>query len=195
MLSFRSTPHEQQNNTLWLSTAIQYARADGAHLYYCLPGLTNRQIRDKKRLWWCCVLRDRVISVAVRRPLQITPDHFDFSQESVTELDFAGEVELSQVYDRETKILLARIFMVQCQFAVAVTPMIMVIYPLNGVVIPASPTRTQLSKLHNRIEESQTELGKWMEMANAQLISGADKTAAPHNSVTLYTDLTYIYYL
>ena len=141
------------------------------------------------------MLRDRVISVAVRRPLQITPDHFDFSQESVTELDFAGEVELSQVYDRETKILLARIFMVQCQFAVAVTPMIMVIYPLNGVVIPAFPTRTQLSKLYNRIEESQKELGKWMEMAKAQLVPGEDKIAAPHNSVTLYTDLTYIYYL
>ena len=141
------------------------------------------------------MLRDRVISLGVRRPVQITPDHFDFSQESVTELDFAGEVKRSQVYDTETKSLLARIFIVQCQFAVAVTSMIMVIYPLNGVVLPALPTRTQVSKLHNRIVESQKELGKWMEMAKAQLFSGADKTAAPHTSVSLYTDLTYIYYL
>ena len=141
------------------------------------------------------MLRDRVISLGVRRPVQITPDHFDFSQEGVTELDFAGEVERSQVYDTEAKSLLARIFIVQCQFAIAVTSMIMIIYPLNGVVIPALPTRTQLWKLYNRIEESQKELRKWMEMAKAQLVPGADNTAVPHNSVTLYTDLTYIYYL
>ncbi|KIM93818.1 hypothetical protein OIDMADRAFT_63932, partial [Oidiodendron maius Zn] len=194
LLSFQSTPHEQQDNTSWLSTAIQYARADGAHLYYCLPGQTSRQTREKKRLWWCCVLRDRVIALGVRRPVQITPDHFDFSQTGVTELDFAGEVERSQVYDTDTKSFLARIFIVQCQFAVAVTSMIMVIYPLNGVVIPDLSTRTPPSKLHNCIEESQKELGKWMEMARAQLVLGPDDTATPHKSVTLYTNLTYIYY-
>lgn len=49
-----------------------------------------------------------MISLGVRRPLQITLDHFDFSGEGLTELDFAEEVERSQVYDTQTKWLLAR---------------------------------------------------------------------------------------
>jgi hypothetical protein len=195
LLSFQSTPHDQQDNTSWLSVAIQYARADNAHLYHCLPGLTAYQTRDKKRLWWCCILRDRVIALGVRRPLQITLDHFDFNEEGLTELDFAEEIEQSHVYDTQTKRLLARIFIIQCRFAVAVTSMIMAIYPLNGVVMPTKPTTTQLSKLHEQIEESQRNLGNWMEMSRSQLTFHPEETGALHESVTLYTELTYIYYL
>lgn len=141
------------------------------------------------------MLRDRVIALGVRRPVHITPDNFDFSQIGVTELDFAGEVERSQVYDMETKSLLARMFIVQCQFALAVTSMVMAIYPSNGVVFPAQPTQAGLLKLHSQIEESHKELRNWMEQAKARLTPGLGRNRAPHNSVTLYMDLTYIYYL
>ncbi|KFY50176.1 hypothetical protein V496_09537 [Pseudogymnoascus sp. VKM F-4515 (FW-2607)] len=194
LLSYRSTPHEQQSNTSWLSTAIEYARADNAHLYNRLPGLTSRQMSTKKRLWWCCVLRDRIIALGVRRPLQITSDHFDFSQDAVVEADFSGEVEQSQVYDAETKLLLANIFIVQCHFALAVTSTIMAIYPLNGVVIPVLPTPARISELHIQMEEGKNDLKKWMEIFKDRLTRGSSKSAALHNSVTLFTDVTNIYY-
>ncbi|KFY98227.1 hypothetical protein V498_01580 [Pseudogymnoascus sp. VKM F-4517 (FW-2822)] len=194
LLSYRSTPHEQQSNTSWLSTAIEYARADNAHLYNRLPGLTSRQMSTKKRLWWCCVLRDRIIALGVRQPLQITSDHFDFSQDAVVEADFSGEVEQSQVYDAETKLLLANIFIVQCHFALAVTSTIMAIYPLNGVVIPVLPTPARISELHIQMEEGKKDLKKWMEIFKDRLTRGSSKSAALHNSVTLFTDVTNIYY-
>ena len=195
LLSFQCTPHDTQANTSWLSTAIQYAQADSAHLYYCLRGLTGRQRREKKRLWWCCVLRDRVVALGMRRHIQITPDHFDLRQEAVTERDFAEEAQLSQVYDSETKKLLVRVFIIQCQLAIAVTSTIMAIYPLSGVIIPAVSITSRFLAIRNQIEKSKLELLTWLEKAKAQLAPNPDNFAAPHNSVTLYADLTYIYYL
>ena len=141
------------------------------------------------------MLRDRVIALGVRRHIQITLDHFDFRQDSVTEVDFAGELERSQVYDPETKSQLVRIFIVQCQLAVALTSTITTIYPLNGVLIPHTSSPAQLSMILNQIHESKMELGKWTEKAKIQLDSNPQAIAALHKSVTLYADLTYIYYL
>lgn len=107
------------------------------------------------------MLRDRIIALGVRRPLQITPDHFDISQDVVTELDISGEMEQSQVYDAETKLLLAKIFIVQCHFAMAVTSTIMAIYPLDGVVIPALPTPPRISELRIRMGEWLYAFSQW----------------------------------
>lgn len=140
------------------------------------------------------MLRDRIIALGVRRPLQITSDHFDISQDAVAEADFLEEVEQSQVYDAETKLLLANIFIVQCHFASAVTSTIMAIYPLNGVVIPALPTPARISELHIKMEESKKDLDKWMETFKDRLTLSSNKSAALHNSVTIFTDVTSIYY-
>lgn len=112
----------------------------------------------------------------------------------VAEQDFSGEVEQSLVYDADTKLLLAKIFIVQCHFAMAVTSTIMAIYPLNGVIIPASSTPAQISELCINMEESKKDLEKWMEIFNDRLTLGSGKSAAWHNSVTLFADLTSIYY-
>lgn len=140
------------------------------------------------------MLRDRIIALGVRRPLQITPDHFDSSQDMVVEEDFSGEVQQSHVYDAETKLLLANIFIVQCHFAIAVTSTIMAIYPPNGVVIPALSSPAQISDLRIRMEESKKELQKWMEVFKDRLTLRSSKSAVLHDSVTLFTDLTSIYY-
>lgn len=140
------------------------------------------------------MLRDRIIALGVRRPLQITPDHFDMNQNVVAELEFSGDVEQSQVYDVETKGLLENIFIVQCRFAIAVTSTIMAIYPPNGVVIPDLPTPARILELHNQIEESKGELEKWMEIFKDRLTPVTGRNAVLHNSVTLFTDLTSIYY-
>ncbi|OBT63483.1 hypothetical protein VE03_08118 [Pseudogymnoascus sp. 23342-1-I1] len=112
----------------------------------------------------------------------------------VAEADFSGEVEQSQVYDAETKLLLANIFIAQCHFARAVTSTIMAIYPLNGVVIPALPTPVRISELRIQMGESKEDLEKWREKFEDRLTLGSGKSAALHNSVTLFADLTSIYY-
>ncbi|CZR68248.1 uncharacterized protein PAC_18147 [Phialocephala subalpina] len=194
LLSFHSTSLSAHDNTSWLSTAVQYARDANLHLYYCTPGLSSRQRSLKKRLWWCCVLRDRVIALGVRRHIQITPDHFDLSQEVPMEDDFAGEIERSEVYDSETKRLLVKAFAVQCQLAVALTSTIMAVYPLNGLPVPLLAMKSELLKVQSEIEKSKEALAKWVEVAMVQLAPSPEYPGTHHNSVTLYADLTYIYF-
>ncbi|KIX02483.1 uncharacterized protein Z518_08424 [Rhinocladiella mackenziei CBS 650.93] len=194
LLSLHCTPLDAHANTSWLSTAVQYAQADNAHHYYRLAGLSDHQRRQKKRLWWSCVLRDRILAVGTRRSIQITPDHFDFSQDVVTEQDFAGEMEQSQAYNLETKRSLVQIFNIQCKLAVAMTSTVMRIYPLNGVSIPVKPLKHDFLQAHSHIKQCKQELTRWAEMAKAPLASGTHNMTTPHRSVTLYADLTYIYY-
>ena len=195
LLSFQCKPHDLQLNTSWLSTAIQYARADECHLYYCLPEITAQQRRAKKRLWWCCILRDRIVALGVRRPVQITPDHFDFTQMPPTEDDFAGEIERSRVYNPGTKTLLARTFILQCQLAIALGTTLMTIYPLNGVTnVDASNTSRPSELLQAKIVESERLLSAWMEKARAHLDHDLESFTTPNKSLRLYADLTLIYY-
>ena len=77
LLAYYSTNSERHLNTFWLSIAIQSAKADGAHRYAEDETLTRYETQMKKRLWWCCVLRDRILPLGVLRPLQITHGHFD----------------------------------------------------------------------------------------------------------------------
>ncbi|KAH8686039.1 hypothetical protein BGZ60DRAFT_107588 [Tricladium varicosporioides] len=194
LLSFQSTPHDLQLNTSWLSIAIHNARAANSHLYYCLPDLTDWQRWEKKRLWWCCILRDRIIALGVRRHIQITQNHFDFEQQCVSESEFSGEIERSQVYNRDTKLRLVQIFILQCQLAAALTSTINLIYPLNGVIVPTIPNTSCFSNRFTQIDKSKVALTNWLEKARTEYALVSEEDESLHESVTLYSDITFIYY-
>lgn len=63
-------------NTFWLGIAIQFPKDAGAHHYHTVINISDHQKNALKRLWWCCILRDRIISLGVRRPLQINSADF-----------------------------------------------------------------------------------------------------------------------
>ena len=183
-----------QNNSSWLSVGIQHARAEKCHLYYCASDLSSRQRSQKTRLWWCCVVRDRVIALGMRRHVQITMDHFDFGQKMIVEDDFALEIEHSEVYSAEKKRLLVREFVVQCQLAVAVTPSLLVIYPLDGQMFPTVSTGSDLLKRQAQIEECTKKLAEWKDKTKLQLMLDGNDRLKSCETVIVYQDLTYLYY-
>ncbi|KAG7119861.1 Cutinase transcription factor 1 beta like protein [Verticillium longisporum] len=76
-------PSVQRNrtNTAWLSFAIHQARCAKAHLAWDIEAAvkssessSQRNLHDiqmLKRLWWCCIVRDRFLSIGMRRSMQI----------------------------------------------------------------------------------------------------------------------------
>lgn len=195
LLSFHSSPTtKSQNNSSWLSVGIQHARAENCHLYYCTPDIGARQRSQKKRLWWCCIIRDRVIALGMRRHVQITMDHFDFDQETVVEDDFALEIEHSEVYSADKKRLLVREFVIQCQLAVAMTPSLLVIYPVNGQIFPTVSTESDLLKRQAQVEECIKDLDKWEEKAKDQSKLDGNNFLGSCEAVIVYQDLTDLYY-
>lgn len=131
--------------------------------------------------------------------MQITPDDFDFGQEPLGEADFVNEMEKSQVYLAATKRLLVEIVALQCQLAVAVTPLLMAMYPTRTSASPMAASVSQFIQSMARIEESKTELAVWARRSRIYATNQEPKDLLPQSdaqeSVTLYMDLTKIYYL
>lgn len=191
LLTYYTTDAERSNNSRWLRIAIRYAKKERAHIYHHLPqtGLgPGRRTSDLKRLWWCCMIRDRIISLGMRRPIQITPDQFDLHQLGLSFHDLEEECYNSEVYTPDTKIALCRILASLCHLVVAVTDLIMLVYPTTqGMPFSLADRQIQL----DRLEETKFALLDW----ELSWVANPDgKEYYIHPSLTLYTNLCAIYF-
>ncbi|KAL5051562.1 hypothetical protein BDW71DRAFT_55898 [Aspergillus fruticulosus] len=190
LLSWYSTDAERSINSRWLRIAIRYAQKERAHIYHKLPQLgTGRKVSDLKRLWWCCMIRDRIISLGMRRPIQITPDEFDLQlQQGLSFQDLEEECLNSEVYTPETKIALCGVLASLCHLVAAVTDMIMLVYPTTqSMPFSLADRRVQL----NRLEKTKFALLDW----ELNWVANPDgKEYYIHPSLTLYTNLCAIYF-
>ncbi|CAG9992240.1 unnamed protein product [Clonostachys byssicola] len=124
-----ANPRGMKPNTQWLSIAIEHARAEGAHLYGQQRGLSSEGSSAHqalaKRIWWCCIIRDRILSLGVRRRIQIDRESFDFdSNRRLNHSDLAGEVDGSGVYCKKAKISLIRILLRIVDLCVSLTDLL-----------------------------------------------------------------------
>ncbi|KAL4943488.1 hypothetical protein BDV06DRAFT_221148 [Aspergillus oleicola] len=193
LLTYYTTDAERSSNSRWLRIAIRYAKKERAHLYGHLPegpaGLgSGRKTSDLKRLWWCCMIRDRIISLGMRRPIQITPDDFDHHQRGLSFQDLEEECLQSEVYPPEAKVALCRVLASLCHLAVAVTDIIMLVYPTTqSMPFNLADRRAQL----DRLEETKFALLDWQ----LSWVANPDgKEYFIHPSMTLYTNLCAIYF-
>ncbi|KAL4968581.1 Zn(II)2Cys6 transcription factor [Aspergillus stella-maris] len=193
LLTYYTTDAERSSNSRWLRIAIRYAKKERAHLYGQLPegptGLgIGRNTSDLKRLWWCCMIRDRIISLGMRRPIQITPDDFDHHQSGLSFQDLEEECLNSEVYPPEAKVALCRVLASLCHLVVAVTDVIMLVYPTTqSMPFSLADRRAQL----NRLEGTKFALLDW----ELTWVANPDgKEYYIHPSMTLYTNLCAIYF-
>ncbi|KAL4760107.1 transcription factor domain-containing protein [Aspergillus foveolatus] len=190
LLTWYTTDAERSTNSRWLRIAIRYAKKEQAHLYHKLPQLgPKRKVSDLKRLWWCCMIRDRIISLGMRRPIQITPDGFDLQlQEGLSFRDLEEECLNSEVYTPEIKIALCGVLASLCHLVAAVTDVIMLVYPTTqNMPFSLADRRAQL----NRLEETKFALLDW----ELNWVANPDgKEYYIHPSLTLHTNLCAIYF-
>lgn len=181
-----TSSEQKQAKTFWLNTAIHYAKSAGAHLYSHL----SEDTRDRnvlKRLWWCCILRDRIMALGLRGQLHIKPAEIDVSQEGLVEEDFSDEIRDPAVYDAVTKQALVQLVTLLCELAVALDDILQVLYP--EVPVRRDEERPSLAEMRSW----SARLDRWYEKASAKFSTA---TAAPtvNKSLVLYTNMIYIYY-
>jgi hypothetical protein len=180
-------------NSLWLTTAIQLAEASGAHQFHILENKTPNERSLLKRLWWCCIIRDRILPLGVRRQVLISLDGFDQESMTLTDDDFRGEINGSQVYDVETKSSLIRLFITLCDMAVPLTDVIMTIYPSNEPIDIRLYNTAKFQRTLDRIQSCKLGLQSWFERAIIKFPTPAG-IVSTNESLILYTNLMYIYY-
>lgn len=185
--------NNKQTNSFWLGVAIQCAKEADAHRYHSKPGLTAERRNALKRLWWCCILRDRILPLGVRRPLQISAADFDFEVAPLTKDDFENEIGRSKVYSSCTKNSLVDIFLALCSLAVSLTEVIMTVYPTNESIDSVLLDEHKVGQTFDRIESSKLALNLWFDKATTEFLTPA-AIGNLHESTTLYTNLMYMYY-
>ncbi|CZR58614.1 uncharacterized protein PAC_08506 [Phialocephala subalpina] len=186
LLTYYSSDREPLANTSWLRIAIQYAQQERAHLYSQTSNLSSSDRQTRKRLWWCCILRDRILPLGVRRSIQITHNTFSFHSSSpLTSSDLDSELSHSKVYDYDTKRVLNRILEKQVELAIILTDVLELTYPVGQLDYNC------LMKMPSRISVVRGRLEGWM--SGLHVAFDASQHGL-HKSVTLFLGLTEIYY-
>lgn len=181
-------------NTLWLTHAIRFAQVAGADRFYELKGVEPKQLRMLKRLWWGCIVRDRIMPLGLRRPIQIResiPVRGD--QRFLSEVDFQDEMGMSRVHDPAAQARIFQIVNLMCKFSESLTPAMITLYaaekPRDRAVSTPDTLQSCLTDVKTHIEQ----LYLWHESAVRVFpppVSLDDESAA----VTIYANLLWMYY-
>lgn len=194
--SFPGSSVSRKPSVPWLSIAIEHAKNVEAHRYEEFEAAPCDQA-ILKRLWWCCIIRDRVFSLATCRGIQIDGGQFDFDFRSPLGLfDLADEFHRSKVHDLSTKVGLAKIFELLVELCIVLTNILQLAFPIEG--------KLRQGKLHMAawgcVRECRLALHKWHQRAVLRLRWFASPPSAVsddhghHDSVILYTNLLRMYY-
>ncbi|VUC20935.1 unnamed protein product [Clonostachys rosea] len=109
--SLQAHSQPQESSVPWLSIAIAHAKEIVAPRYDSSldPQIYKSRPRETllKRLWWACIIRDRMIPQGFQRALNISQADPDFqSVTPLTHLDFTDEIMTSQACSSKHKLLL-----------------------------------------------------------------------------------------
>ncbi|KAF4974207.1 hypothetical protein FZEAL_8867 [Fusarium zealandicum] len=190
--------------SIWLGVAIHYARDAKAHCYFsrrpaCGEIPTTRKAHNTlKRLWWCCIICDRLLPLTSRQNIKITKANFSFSGCSVLgSADLSEESYHSDVYDSTTKLLHAEILAKLVELCVVLTDVLTVTSVLhNNPSWALSRKLTDINKASLCKMELQRWYSNWLEIRTTieERIEENMFTQSPADSIILFTNLVEMYY-
>lgn len=86
MTFWYETPDDQKNTWHWLGIAISVAYTIGLHRNPEKLKIEPKKKKLRKRIWWSCFMRDRLVALGMMRPIRIQDDAYDVPM--LTEEDF-----------------------------------------------------------------------------------------------------------
>ncbi|KAI0467217.1 hypothetical protein F4859DRAFT_279928 [Xylaria cf. heliscus] len=194
-------------NTVWLSVAVHNAKSAEAHIYSAMPTFSPvtelieyKKQNSLKRLWWCCVFRDRLLALGMRRSIQVSRAHFDVdTNNSFGFSDLSDEVGRSKVYNPETKKRLIEIFVQLGELCSVMTDLLTLVFPLDDV--PGWGRHNGVEGAE-KVRACKVALRRWYKSATLSfpVFSRGNATSKgtsnqhQHDSVILYTNLMYMWY-
>jgi hypothetical protein len=190
----------------WLGRALGHAEYINAHRYGKMADMSSlaspaqkRYFRYVRRLWWCCIIMDRLSSLATRFRLQITPDLFPLDAYVPLGFnDFQTEIHRSRVYAPAIKRRHVTLFAKFLDLVLILTDVLSIAFPFESKV-EISPEATHGSDA--QVQKCRRLLGAWYESATFEhpLFDGQERErhadpGDPANSIIVFTNLMYIYY-
>lgn len=179
-------------NTIWLSMAIHYAKSVHAHRMLDRPSVPpttisqDKRKRTLRRLWWCCIIRDRILSLGLRRSIQIPKKYPPLESE-----DFEEEINCSLVHEPSTKRHLVCILQRVMELCVVLTDLL----PLLSLSDESlEEQRICHTDSQSKLNECQQSLSDWYSATRRQFPIPRKGNQFRHQSVIVHTNMMYIYY-
>ncbi|KAF4987494.1 hypothetical protein FDECE_15414 [Fusarium decemcellulare] len=79
---------ERKDSYYWVNTAISLAYAVNLHRSSYSKNVPLNKQKQLRRLWWCCYVRDNILSLGMHKPTRIKEQDFDVSMLEVADLEF-----------------------------------------------------------------------------------------------------------
>jgi hypothetical protein len=187
LLSHHTSAEDPQAASIWLATAIRIAMTLESY-----PMLPSDDV-DKpmtKRLWWAIMLRDRSLSLGLRRHPQVTATNFMDDANRLHEAEFEDEIRNSRVFSSDVKRQLFAALQEQCRLAVLLNDGLEVVFPPPGP-LPQSHTIKELKETRGILQMVKSQLSHWKKQS---AFFPLETSPSLHDSVKLFTHVTYMYY-
>lgn len=88
MSQYTETPGDSKGSWHWIGIAHSLALNLGIHRARDFEALTPAEISLRRRVWWSCYTRDRLIALSLHRPTRIRDDEFDTSMLTAKDFEF-----------------------------------------------------------------------------------------------------------
>ncbi|UPK92799.1 hypothetical protein LCI18_003734 [Fusarium solani-melongenae] len=184
-----SRPGPVPPNSMWLHVAIEHARFMEAHLAWEQSSTSatgkphsRHEPRMLRRLWWCCLVRDRFLSLGLNRRIQITK-----SQPALCMSDFEYEITRSEVHTAETRRTLVHIFLGLARLCNILTDLLLVVRP-SGDLLELQDQRT------STLIHCKTILQSWYDEIQIEISPANAGSRVRNHPVVVHTNLMYMVY-
>ncbi|KIX09352.1 uncharacterized protein Z518_00431 [Rhinocladiella mackenziei CBS 650.93] len=172
-----STPHgdmdDRKDAWYWVGTATALAQSLGLHLERLSRGGDGRKNCLRRRLWWCCYIREHVVAMGMGRPCRMS--HYNVTMISIADCDIAplpDSSPLARFFPPESRqttarLRLATLFIEKARICICMHKIVAAVYAADvshgdeeslDAIDSGQPTKS------NKIEECIRELELWVKM-------------------------------
>ncbi|KXJ87867.1 fungal-specific transcription factor domain-domain-containing protein [Microdochium bolleyi] len=89
MTHWYDSDSDDKHTWYWMGLALTTAHVEGLHRDLEEPQHTTKKGRLRRRIWWSCVIRDRLLGLGIRRPSRIREDEFSVERLRLDDFDIS----------------------------------------------------------------------------------------------------------
>ncbi|CAH0047489.1 unnamed protein product [Clonostachys solani] len=186
-------PDDDQDTWYWMGIAVTKAHVIGLHRSPDQLNISPQEKRLRRRIWWCCIMRDRMLALTIRQPPRIRDneysvralslDDFDLSPPSSTLANLFKNSKFACPDSQEQRIL-ARMCVELTRLCIILGRLLRVVYTVMGsyqggseylLTGAAGPKRSQ--EQEKTLKKCATDLETWIEQQddNSRYIMGSNE--------------------
>ena len=99
------TPIDGKDEWHWLGIAISLIYATGLHMDPQIYNMDVQNQRLRKRVWWSCIMRDRLLALGMRRPSRIKDGDYNVPMLAIDDFEIKPLESHSLIFSSECRLV------------------------------------------------------------------------------------------